>query len=106
MDRFSLILQFMPGKENELIEHWKPDLSTEVTLAYGFCLLVRQLQDKDSKVCTRTQYCITALKQASLEVGKEMLCRYTYRSSVLVFKTMTASSLTVVTFILAKAVWS
>ena len=74
MDRLSLILQFMPGKESEPIEHWKPDPPTEVTLAYGFCLLVRQLQDRDSKVCTRTQYCISALKQASLEVGEGILC--------------------------------
>ena len=76
VDRLSLILQFMPGKENISIEQWKPDLATKVTLAYGFCLLVRQLQDRDSKVCTRTQYCLTALKRASLEVVEGTLRRF------------------------------
>ncbi len=40
----------------------------QFSIAYGFCLTVHLLQDKNSSVCARSQYCITGLTGSAVEV--------------------------------------
>ena len=40
----------------------------KLTLAHSFCLLTHLLQDRNSNVCTRARYCLTTIKETSLEV--------------------------------------
>ena len=42
--------------------------SVKEALAHCFCLLTQLLQDKNSSVCSRARYCITSIKESSLEV--------------------------------------
>lgn len=63
------ILQFMLSSEVVGMDHQSFHKSLKTALAHGFCLLTRLLQDKNSNVCTRAHYCITSIKESSVEVS-------------------------------------
>ena len=60
----------MPGgMEGLTLNNWKPHKYIKLTLAYGFCQMVRLIQSKDSIVITRVQYCLGNLRKKSIEVS-------------------------------------
>ena len=67
-EKLTSILQFMLSCEVVGLEHGSFHKSLKMSLAHGFCLLVRLLQDKNSNVCARSRYCITSIKESALEV--------------------------------------
>ena len=70
VDKLALILHFMPGgMEGMTLNNWKPHKYIKLTLAYGFCQMVRLIQSKDSMVITRVQYCLGNLRKKSIEVS-------------------------------------
>ena len=70
VDKLALILHFMPGgMEGLTLNNWKPHKYIKLTLAYGFCQMVRLIQSKDSIVITRVQYCLGNLRKKSIEVS-------------------------------------
>lgn len=68
MEKLTLLLQFMDSREVMRMEPQLFHPATQLSIAHGFCLLVHLLQDKNSNVCARTQYCITGLKNSAVEV--------------------------------------
>ena len=74
VEKFTLILQFMLDSEVVGVEHQSFHHTLKVSLAHGFCLLTQLIQDKNSSVCSRVRYCITSIKESSLEVSSFCVC--------------------------------
>ena len=67
-DKLTMMLQYISRHEVPVYIS-KPQSHTELILGYGFCKMIRLIQDKDTKVSTRVQYCLNNMKQRAFEVG-------------------------------------
>uniref|UniRef100_A0A1X7UW71 Uncharacterized protein n=1 Tax=Amphimedon queenslandica TaxID=400682 RepID=A0A1X7UW71_AMPQE len=97
-DKLTMMLQYISRHEVP-VYILKLQPHTELILGYGFCKMIRLVQDKDTRVSTRVQYCLNNMKQRAFEVVRGfMLTLFTkcpiYRGLVLQSLSLLKNSVT------------
>lgn len=73
VENLTTMIQFLKKSDAGESDYRTFNPKVQSSLAYGFCLLVQLLMDKNSNVCARAKYLISSIKESSLEVCKKAL---------------------------------